>query len=128
MVDRERILAAQEACRLAAEKAYHDEVNKYAGAWWLDGLIPEDEPSRSPAKHWSSWTGCGRPQRRRWRCTATRPSSITVRHRPRRHQRRVRNVSHEPGLFDSSGGSRWLSSVRNKPGAPSSNSPNVDAR
>jgi hypothetical protein len=43
MVDRERILAAQDAW-LAAEKAYHDEANKYAGAWWLDGLIPDDEP------------------------------------------------------------------------------------
>ena len=44
MVDRERIIAAQNAWR-DAEKAYQDETAKYVDAWWLDGgPTPGGEP------------------------------------------------------------------------------------
>jgi hypothetical protein len=44
MVDRERIIAAQDAWG-GAEKAYQDEAAKYVDAWWLDGgPLPEHEP------------------------------------------------------------------------------------
>ena len=44
MVDRERIIAAQDAWR-DAEKAYQDETAKYVDAWWLDGgPVPGRKP------------------------------------------------------------------------------------
>jgi hypothetical protein len=44
MVDRDRIIAAQDAWG-GAEKAYHDEAAKYVEAWWLDGgPLPKREP------------------------------------------------------------------------------------
>ena len=43
MVDRERIIAAQDAWG-GAETAYSDEAAKYVAAWWLDGGPPPTMP------------------------------------------------------------------------------------